>query len=245
MLRVIAFAVVVALCGSASVAAQSAPPTPQDTGALDEFMALLGHTCLEIENPQPYRPFSDIGIPAGYYCLYYTNPKAGELSRGYDFGYFNRHNRRCWGAPRTLIEGQHWDCHDQFSTSNYGPTLLPTDPALFVQLAEDDGKPTGATPYVFLWINGDWDEDYPVGPPGFHTTADGYSWNGLTAYAYTVDIMSVDCLCQCMNSFGIFQQQEKAYLVFWEAGCHSSLGQYTWRDFWVALFPAIPKQHET
>jgi len=244
MSRVIVLALLIVFGGFGVCSAQWPWPTPQDTGALSELLGLLEETCLNISNPEPYCHNSDIGIPPGEYCLYYTNPNTEPGFRGYDFGYFNHHLGRCTGALRTLIDGQHWDCYYEQHPS-YGRSLLPSDPALLVHLAEQAGRPTSAPAGVALWINGDWDYDYPAGPPGFHTSVDHYNWHnevgwnpGPSAYCYTVDVGHSNCLCQCQNDTAPISFPSKGYLVFWEAGCPSSAQQWSWRDFWAVLIPA-------
>jgi len=209
-------------------------PTPEQTGALQKFIALL-EPCLEITVVVPYEGCT---FPAGKYCLFYTNdptvpPEPGSY---YTFGWYPE-EVGC-GALYVIVRGRSYNrCDPAKFTPGPDPwAVLPCEGWGLV-IPE-------ALKRIGFWL------DNPYPPTGAHPDTGGHyftcktrNWDGLShAYIYQATyewkevcqaptVALARCKCDCCSP----APRGTMYLIFWEDSCKG--GDWDWNDFMVALIP--------
>jgi len=198
-------------------------PSPEDTGALQEFIQLL-EPCLAIEAIEVH-PFEE-PFPAQCYCMYYTSPFD---CCGLDFGWYWESPESC-GALYRVLEGSHPDCADLTDCAD--GSVLPMNPAMVIPIAE-------AFESIGFWINNA-SSNLPVVTDslGHYFTNPERNWHqDVHAFAYVIDYSRINpnCICDCHGTSSDYQDKGRGYLLFWEDDCQ--LQDIDWRDLRVALLP--------
>ena len=209
--------------------------TPEETGALQKFIAIL-EPCLEITVVISYKSCT---FPAGKYCLFYTNdptvpPEPGSY---HAFGWYSE-EVGC-GGLYVIVRGRYYNrCDPAKFTPGPDPwAVLPCEgwglviPEAFKKIGfwlNNPYAPTGAHPYTgghyFTCTARNWD-----GLQHAYIYEAAYKWKETCEALGTVPIIKCTCDCCTPASKGMM------YLIFWEDSCKG--GDWDWNDFMVALIP--------
>ncbi len=194
-------------------------PTPEATGALSWFIAKL-KPCFEIRD---WKPYPDCTIPAGRYCLYYSEDPEWTGTQAYHtFGWYSE--KVGCGALYPIVRGQTYDRCTQ-------DPIPGVDPAKVLPCLTPGWGVWFPPPFerIGFWLNN------PYSPKGAHIYTGGHyftctprNWDGLQhAYIYEATFVLkevceaptttlVRCWCDCNCTL---PKTGKMYLIFWEDWC--------------------------